>query len=198
MKDRKPGKCRSRVIWRAVAAFSVLATIGAANAQQGDLAEGELLYIAQCKLCHGSVSATQSSQAVPPNWQLVRLAMHNGSGHTRSDVLSAMTAAAPAPPASAAAPWEADTARHQQFAFAPPFGPNLRGVYGRPAGSVAGFQYSSVFSQTLKGMEWNEAALDVWITSPQAWVPGVYMYYKQPDPEVRRKIILFLKANSSH
>jgi len=82
-----------------------------------------------------------------------------------------------------------------QLAFAPPFGPNLRGVYGRPAGSVAGFQYSNTFTKTLKGMEWNDAALDVWITNPQAWVPGVYMFYKQPDPEIRRKIILYLKAN---
>jgi cytochrome c2 len=47
----------------------------------------------------------------------------------------------------------------------------------------------------LKGMEWNDAALDVWITNPQAWVPGVYMYYKQPDVEIRRKIVLYLKAN---
>jgi cytochrome c len=80
------------------------------------------------------------------------------------------------------------------IAFAPPFGPNLRGVYGREAG-IMQYEYSSVFLKTLKGMEWNDAALDVWITNPQAWVPGVYMFYKQPDPEIRRKIILYLKAN---
>jgi cytochrome c2 len=34
----------------------------------------------------------------------------------------------------------------------------------------------------------------VWITDPQAWVPGVYMFYKQRDVEVRRKIIEYLKA----
>ena len=53
----------------------------------------------------------------------------------------------------------------------------------------------SVESKALKGMEWNDAALDVWITNPQKWVPGVYMFYKQQDPEVRRKIIHYLKAN---
>jgi cytochrome c2 len=49
--------------------------------------------------------------------------------------------------------------------------------------------------KTLKGMEWNEAALDVWISDPQAWVPGVYMFYKQRDAELRRKIIEYLKAS---
>ena len=48
---------------------------------------------------------------------------------------------------------------------------------------------------SLQGMEWNEAALDVWMTNPQAWVPGVYMFYKQKDPEIRRKILVYLKAN---
>ena len=41
----------------------------------------------------------------------------------------------------------------------------------------------------------DDASLDVWITNTQKWVPGVYMFYKQPDPAVRRKIILYLKAN---
>jgi cytochrome c len=82
-----------------------------------------------------------------------------------------------------------------RIAFAPPFGPNLQGVYGRAAGSVQGYEYSKTFLTTLKGMEWNDAALDVWITNSQAWVPGVYMYYKQADVEVRRKIIAYLRAN---
>jgi len=77
----------------------------------------------------------------------------------------------------------------------PKIGPNLRGIVGRPAGSVEGYTYSNTMLKTLKGMEWTEAALNVWITNPQAWVPGVYMYYKQADPEIRRKIILYLKSN---
>jgi cytochrome c len=82
-----------------------------------------------------------------------------------------------------------------RIAVAPPYGPNLHGIYGRPAGTIPGFVYSAAFLKSLKGMEWDDAALDVWITNPQKWVPGVYMFYKQPDPEVRRKIILYLKAN---
>lgn len=81
------------------------------------------------------------------------------------------------------------------LAFAPPFGPNLRGVYMRPAGSQQDFQYSPAFLKALKDMPWNDAALDVWITNTQAWVPGVYMFYKQPDADIRRKIISYLKAN---
>ena len=196
MDDSRLNKSRRRAIWCALAALSIPALQGAANAQQGDLAEGEQLYTSQCKICHGSVSAVQTSDAVPPHWQLVRLAMQHGGGHTRTDASSAMTAAAQTAPASRTALAGADANGREQLAFAPPFGPHLRGVYGRPAGSVEGFQYSSTFMKTLKGMEWNDAALDVWITSPQAWVPGVYMFYKQPDPEVRRKIILYLKANS--
>jgi cytochrome c2 len=183
-------------VWCALAALSVPALQGAANAQQGNLAEGEQLYTSQCKICHGSVSPAQTSDAVPPHWQLVRLAMQHDGGHTRTDASPAMTAAAQTAPASRAALPGADATRREQLAFAPPFGPHLRGVYGRSAGSVEGFEYSSTFMKTLKGMEWNEAALDVWITNTQAWVPGVYMFYKQPDPEVRRKIIEYLKANS--
>jgi cytochrome c2 len=170
----------------AVTALGICALQSAAYAQQGDLAEGEQLYAAQCKLCHGSPSADKTADTAAPRQQLVRLALQSSVGHTRVDV---------APAVAAPEPGTTSAGNHEQLAFAPPFGPPLRGVYGRPAGSVEGFQYSTTFLSTLKGMEWNDAALDVWITNTQAWVPGVYMFYKQPDPEIRRKIILYLKAN---
>jgi cytochrome c2 len=172
------------------AAFTVSATAmvllsAPAAAQQEDLAAGAKLYVSQCKMCHGSVSALDQDQAAPtlPNWQLARLAMQHGAPGTRSDA---------APPSAAGIGTLAD--RPDRLAFAPPFGPHLRGVYMRPAGTVENFQYSNTFTKALKGMEWNDAALDVWITDPQAWVPGVYMFYKQRDPEVRRKIIEYLKS----
>jgi cytochrome c2 len=37
--------------------------------------------------------------------------------------------------------------------------------------------------------------LERWITNSQAWVPGSMMFYEQPDPEIRRKIITYLEAN---
>ena len=88
------------------------------------------------------------------------------------------------------------TASRELMAFAPPFGPNLRGIYGRQAGTKENYNYSPAFLDALKGMEWNSSTLDVWLTSTQVWVPGVRMYYKQDDPEIRRKIILYLKAYS--
>lgn len=175
------------VVWRALTACALVAVAIPALAEEDDLAAGAKLYVSQCKICHGSVSALDQEQAAPalPNWQLARLAMRHGTPGTRSD-------AAPA----AAGPIGITADAPERLAFAPPFGPHLRGIYMRPAGTVPDFQYSKTFVKTLTGMEWNDAALDVWITDPQAWVPGVYMFYKQRDPEVRRKIIEYLKSGS--
>jgi len=172
----------------AVALSLALSVVPTAQAGDSDLAEGEALYTSQCKYCHGNVS--QQTGAPAPSRSSVRLAMHQVPGSTVRDFPVWLMTDAVASPVDALA-----GAAGEPVAFAPPFGPHLRGIVGRPAGSVEGFGYSSTLLKTLKGMEWTEAALDVWITSPQAWVPGVYMFYKQPDPEVRRKIILYLKAN---
>lgn len=147
-----------------------------------DLSEGEQLYISQCKLCHGSLKQDTGFRMPDSSPRGVQLAALETLRSSKSDFVTGWI-----PPSEAAT--------GERIAFAPPFGPNLRGVVGRPAGSVEGYTYSKTMMATLKGMVWNEAALNVWITNPQAWVPGVYMYYKQPDPEIRRKIILYLKAN---
>jgi cytochrome c2 len=166
-----------------------LIVVASASANDDDLAVGEKLYVSQCKICHGNVSAQTSDRAPLPSQRLVHVAMRQSAASTMQDIsgLSDVTV-------TGAQPGQ-DAAEVGRIAFAPPFGPNLRGVYGRAAGSVKGFDYSTAFLKSLKGMEWNDAALDVWIASPQAWVPGVYMFYKQPDPEIRRKIILYLKSN---
>jgi cytochrome c len=184
---------RSLTGWAAAALVGTLLHGAAAYAQGSDAAEGEKLYVSQCKLCHGNAAAAETGELapVPPSRQVLRVAMRQPTGSAIMDVpaplMSGWTESAP----------RAGTGAAGALAFAPPFGPNLRGVYGRPAGSVKDYQYSPTFLKTLKGMEWNDAALAVWITNPQAWVPGVYMFYKQPDPEIRRKIILYLKANSN-
>ncbi len=84
-----------------------------------------------------------------------------------------------------------------RLAFAPPYGPPLRGVYGRPAGSVTDFSYSRAFKRALHGVVWNRETLDAWITDSQKRVPGALMFYKQPAPEIRRQIITYLKAHST-
>ena len=83
----------------------------------------------------------------------------------------------------------------EQIAIAPPYGPSLQGVYGRPAGRVQGFTYSRAFQKVLQGVVWDDQTLDRWITDSQAWVPGALMFYKQPDAEIRRQIIRYLQAN---
>ena len=83
----------------------------------------------------------------------------------------------------------------EQVAVAPPHGPSLQGVYGRPAGTVQGFTYSRVFQKVLQGVVWDDQTLDKWIADSQAWVPGSLMFYKQPDAEIRRQIIRYLQAN---
>ncbi len=136
---------------------------------QSDVAEGEKLYIAHCRMCHGFNEPQQAR--LEPNRPVVVLVAH------------ALTASMTAGDLKG------------QLAFAPPFGPNLRGIIGREAGTAPDFEYSRAFLDALKGMVWTEGTLDWWIRDTQAWVPGVVMYYRQPDPEVRRKIIAFLKAN---
>lgn len=150
----------------AATVFGISIAGSAATADNG--VEGEKLYTSQCKVCHGmnADEAANSRRAV----RAVHLAWGASTTQTRTD----------APPL---------------LAFAPPFGPNLRGIYMRPAGTQKDFQYSAAFINALRGMPWSEAALDVWITNTQAWVPGAFMFYKQKDPEIRRKIIEYLKAN---
>lgn len=152
----------------AVAALSLFSQgmVMQAQAEDADVAEGAKLYIAHCKMCHGDNSATSKFEA--PSRGSVHVAQ--GEAEARSDV-------------------------GMQLAFAPPFGPNLRGVVGRPAGTAAEFVYSAAFLKALTGMTWDEGTLDWWIRDTQAWVPGTVMFYKQKDPEIRRKIIAYLKAN---
>jgi len=163
----------------AIAASIILGIGFAGRAMASDLSEGEALYTSQCKLCHGSLTQDTGSRTPEISSDRIQLAMLETVNGKTADFSTSLI------------PFKAG----ERIAFAPPFGPNLRGVVGRPAGSVEGYSYSKTMMATLKGMVWNEAALNVWITNPQAWVPGVYMFYKQPDPEIRRKIILYLKSN---
>jgi cytochrome c len=74
-------------------------------------------------------------------------------------------------------------------------GPNLYSVYGRKAGSEAGFAYSDGFAKT--NFAWDDAHLDAWLTKPTAVIPGSYMMYAQPSPQIRADIIAYLKSLDS-
>lgn len=74
-------------------------------------------------------------------------------------------------------------------------GPNLYGVMGRKAGSLAGYSFSDAFIASDK--VWDEASLDGFLADPQGYIPGSEMLAGAvPDAEKRAAIIAYLAANS--
>jgi len=71
-------------------------------------------------------------------------------------------------------------------------GPNLHGLYGRKAGSMAGFPYSQALTDS--GIVWNDATLDKFLADPAARVPGTRMAFAGvKDANQRHKLIAYLK-----
>ena len=70
-------------------------------------------------------------------------------------------------------------------------GPAHRGVYGRRAGSVQGYDYST--SLCNSHIKWTEKTLDRWLANPEGLIPGQKMGYSVPDPKDRADLIAFLK-----
>ena len=70
-------------------------------------------------------------------------------------------------------------------------GPRHRGVVGRPAGSIADYNYSAALKSS--GLTWDEATLDRWLTNPSALVPGTKMFFKIDDAQSRADVIAYLK-----
>jgi cytochrome c len=71
-------------------------------------------------------------------------------------------------------------------------GPMHRGVFGRKAGSVPGYAYSTALKNA--GFVWDAAKLDAWLTDPQALVPGQKMNFKVAKPQDRADLIAYLKT----
>jgi cytochrome c len=76
----------------------------------------------------------------------------------------------------------------------PKEGPPLRGVYGRKAGSAAGFEYSDALKKS--GIVWDDAKLNQWLTNTESLVRDNDMDFAVPRPEERAQIIQFLKESS--
>jgi cytochrome c len=74
-------------------------------------------------------------------------------------------------------------------------GPQLRTVYGRKAGSIAGFQYSA--SLKSSGLTWNPETLERWLTDPDAMVSGNDMSFATPKAADRKDLIAFLQQAAS-
>jgi cytochrome c len=70
-------------------------------------------------------------------------------------------------------------------------GPRLAGVYGRKAGSVAGFAYSPGLKNS--GITWTDETLERWLSDPDLVVKDNNMSIGVPGAEERRDLIAYLK-----
>ncbi len=74
-------------------------------------------------------------------------------------------------------------------------GPNLWGLFGKTAGSVEDFKYSSAMKDS--GIVWDEANLIAFVTKPKEVVPGTKMVFPGLKKESQRAdLIAFLKENT--
>ena len=122
--------------------------------------------------------------------------------HITKLALVLLVAAQTAPAlAQAASPTEAGrrvfqrcAACHSVDANAPNrFGPNLRGVVGRKAASLPGYNYSAALK--AQKFTWTEAQLDKWLKGPRTLVPGTNMPFTGlSDAGERRAVIAYLKS----
>jgi cytochrome c len=70
-------------------------------------------------------------------------------------------------------------------------GPNLFGVMGRKAGTVAGFSYSAAMKAS--GIVWSADKLNAYIEHPAALVPGNRMAFAGvPDAGQRADVVAYL------
>ena len=73
-------------------------------------------------------------------------------------------------------------------------GPAHKGVFGRKAGSVSGFDYSPA----LKASEivWNADTLERWLADPEQLISGQKMGYSVPNHADRADLIAYLEQVS--
>jgi cytochrome c2 len=75
-------------------------------------------------------------------------------------------------------------------------GPNLRGVVGRRAGTVPGFEYSPALIElgAKRRLVWTRKTLDAFLADPQLFVPGTSMSMPPlREPAARRDVIDYLE-----
>ena len=74
-------------------------------------------------------------------------------------------------------------------------GPAHHGVFGRKAGSVAGFAYSPALKAS--GVTWTSETLEKWLSDPDKFIPGQKMWISVPDAAERQDIIAYLRAETA-
>jgi cytochrome c len=72
-------------------------------------------------------------------------------------------------------------------------GPMHKGLFGRPAGSVPGFDYSAAMKNS--GIVWTAATLDLFLQGPRQMVPGTKMtFVGLPKAQDRADLIAYLEV----
>jgi cytochrome c len=71
-------------------------------------------------------------------------------------------------------------------------GPALKGVVGRKAGTVEGFNYTPALKAS--GLIWTPTVLDKFLTGPDKMVPGAAMSMTAPDDADRADLIAYLET----
>ena len=72
-------------------------------------------------------------------------------------------------------------------------GPSLWAVVGRHSATIADYQYSTAMKNADK--TWDEATLNIYLTKPQAMVPGTKMtFFGLPKEQDRLDVIAYLKT----
>lgn len=76
-------------------------------------------------------------------------------------------------------------------------GPNLYGVFGRKAGSVADYKYSEAVKNA--GFTWDAEHLDKWLAEPRTFLPGTKMTFAGLKAEKDRvDLIAYLKVETGY
>lgn len=70
-------------------------------------------------------------------------------------------------------------------------GPKLRGAFGRPAGKLPGFTYSSALKSST--ITWDAVSLNRWLSDTDEFIPGNNMDFRVVKAAERADIIAFLK-----
>lgn len=76
-------------------------------------------------------------------------------------------------------------------------GPNLYGIFGREAGSLEGFNYSSALTEAK--FDWTPERLEQWLASPRDYLPGNKMSFAGVHrPGDRHAVIAYLMVETGY
>lgn len=76
-------------------------------------------------------------------------------------------------------------------------GPNLYGVFGRPAGRQPKYNYSTAVKNA--GFVWDAERLDHWLENPRTFLRGTKMSFPGiPNATDRRDVIAYLKVETGY